>query len=259
MDTITSLQNPIVKLLRSLDRKKVRQETGLFLAEGRQVLERAKALEWKPEYLLARASIEATEWADWTTSTGGKYLKVSGAILASLSPQGNPPDIVAAFSQRWASKPAAPSGLEPWLALEEIRDPGNLGTIIRTADAIDARGVILLGQSCDPYARECVRATMGSIFRVPLFKLNAEEFARLSSQWPGDVIGAHLSAKTDFRRSYRHPALLLLGSEGSGLSQDLTDLCTVLVRIPMPGTTESLNVATAAALLLYEICRNDLG
>jgi TrmH family RNA methyltransferase len=259
MDTITSLQNPIVKLLRSLDRKKERQETGLFLAEGEKVLERAKALGWQPSYLVARAGADAAPWVDWAKSVGAKYLNVSETVMASLSPLGNPPDVIAAFPQRWVNLPIAPTDSEPWLALEHIRDPGNLGTIIRTADAVNAQGLVLLGQSCDPYQRDCVRATMGSIFKLPLIKLATAEFSRFAKAWPGDVVGTQPAATSDFRRTYRPPALLLLGSEGAGLPPDLAKLCTVLVRIPMPGGTESLNIAAAAALMLYEIRRDDLG
>jgi RNA methyltransferase, TrmH family len=259
MDTITSLQNPIVKLLRSLDRKKERQETGLFLAEGAKVLERARTLGWQPKYLVTRAGVELSGWTDWAKSSGARHLPVSDSLMRSLSPQGNPPDIIAAFPQKWTEPPVKPHGPEPWLALEDVRDPGNLGTIIRTADAINAQGVMLLGQSCDPYSKECVRATMGSIFKVPLPKLGVQDFAGLARSWPGDVIGTHLAAPDDFRRTYRSPTLLLLGSEGSGLSPELAKLCTLLVRIPMPGATESLNIGAAAALMLYEIRRNDLG
>jgi TrmH family RNA methyltransferase len=259
MDTITSLQNPIVKLLRSLDRKKERQETGLFLAEGAKVLLRAKTLGWRPACLVTRAGAEAAPWIHWAKSVGAKHLNASDSVMTSLSPQGNPPDVIAAFPQRWANSPIVPGGSAPWLALEDIRDPGNLGTLIRTADAVDAQGLILLGQSCDPYSRDCVRATMGSIFKMPLFKFATAEFAKLTTTWPGDIVGTHPSAAQDFRRAYRPPVLLLFGSEGSGLSPSLTKLATTRVRIPMPGGTESLNVATAAALMLYEVRRADLG
>jgi len=135
-----------------------------------------------------------------------------------------------------------------------VRDPGNLGTIIRTADAVGAAGVILVGTSCDPYSRECVRATMGSIFAVPLVKMTREAFLAWCRGWPGDVVGTHLNCDEDFRKaSYRAPALLVMGSEGPGLSEPLVKACTRLVKIPMAGQLDSLNLAVATALMLYQI------
>ncbi len=133
-----------------------------------------------------------------------------------------------------------------------MRDPGNLGTIIRTADAVAASGVILVGQSCDPYSGDCVRATTGSIFGVPLVRMETEAFIALCKTWRGDVVGTHLKGTEDFRRTYKSPTLLVMGSERRGLSEELAAACNSLVRIPMPGGAESLNVATATALMLYE-------
>jgi TrmH family RNA methyltransferase len=157
--------------------------------------------------------------------------------------------------QRWAAAPQQPRTAEVWLALKDIRDPGNLGTIIRTVDAAGAAGVILVGTSCDPFSRDCVRATMGSLFNVPLVRIDDKAFAVLASQWPGDVIGTFMKAERDFRTSYRLPALIVMGSEGTGISPAITSLCTAEVRIPMAGKAESLNVAIASALILYEVRR----
>jgi TrmH family RNA methyltransferase len=146
-----------------------------------------------------------------------------------------------------------------WVALEAIRDPGNLGTIIRTADAVAAGGVILVGNSCDPYSREAVRASMGSIFNVPLVRMNAERAVGLAGAWKGDVVGTHLSAREDFRVvRYRAPTLLMMGSEGPGLSPALAAACSRLVKIPMAGRLDSLNLAVATALMLYEIRKDRL-
>jgi len=145
------------------------------------------------------------------------------------------------------------------VALEAIRDPGNLGTIIRTADAVGANGVILIGSSCDPYSREAVRASMGSIFHVALVRLGLEGFLAWAGAWKGDVIGTYLSSQQDFRAAaYRAPTLLAMGSEGPGLSPKMAGACTRLVKIPMAGRLDSLNLAVATALMLYEIRRDRL-
>ena len=138
--------------------------------------------------------------------------------------------------------------------LEEVRDPGNLGTIIRTAEAAGAAGVILVGSCCDPFAPETIRATMGSVFAVPLVKMERDAFAEFAKSWPGDVIGTHVSARNDFRSAhYRGPELIVMGSEGPGLSDAALALCTMKVKIPMSGQLDSLNLAIATALTLYQV------
>ena len=113
---------------------------------------------------------------------------------------------------------------------------------------------MLIGTSCDPYSREAVRASMGSIFAVPLVRIDREAFLEWRRNWPGEVVGTHLSAAEDFRAiSYRGPTLLLMGSEGPGLSPALTTACDRLVKIPMAGQLDSLNLAVATALTLYQI------
>jgi TrmH family RNA methyltransferase len=135
-----------------------------------------------------------------------------------------------------------------------VRNPGNLGTIVRTVDAVGASGVILIGNCCDPYARESVRATMGSVFAVPLVKMTREAFVRWRASWKGEVIGTHLDGRQDFRKVQpRGPVLLVMGSEGPGLSQELSKACTQLVKIPMAGQLDSLNLAVAAGLVLYQL------
>jgi TrmH family RNA methyltransferase len=138
------------------------------------------------------------------------------------------------------------------VALEDMRDPGNLGTIIRTADAAGASGVILAGQSCDPYSPDCVRATMGSIFAMPLVRLDQMAFLDIVKAWPGESVGTQMKAATSYRRAYAAPTLLVMGSEGKGLSEEAANACSTLVRIPMKGGAESLNVAIATGIMLFE-------
>ena len=241
MAPVTSPQNPTIKLIRSLSEKKFRQETGLFVAEGWEMLDRARKAGWVPEHLVSTEAISA--WGET------RPILVTEKVMEGLSGQNNPQSALATFKQRYSSE-VVPKGV--WLALEDMRDPGNLGTIIRTADAVAAFGVILVGQSCDPYSGDCVRATTGSIFGVPLVRMEMEAFIALCKTWPGDVVGTHLKATEDFRRNYKSPTLLVMGSERRGLSEELASACKTLVRIPMPGGAESLNVATATALMLYE-------
>ena len=262
---ITSLQNERVKLIRSLDMRKVRRETGLFVAEGASVLVTARDAGWKPKMLVFLAGSAtsgiARELLDWAQAAGAECLEVSEAVLGKLAAKDNPQTMLGVFAQRRLRAPVFESvpadGL--WIALEGIRDPGNLGTIIRTADAVGAGGVVLIGNCVDAYARETVRATMGSIFNVPLVRLTLDECLPWVARWAGDIVGTHLSATEDFRRrGYRAPTLLLMGSEGPGLSAELSAACTRLVKIPMAGRLDSLNLAVATGLVLYEIAKDRL-
>jgi TrmH family RNA methyltransferase len=267
---ITSLQNERVKLIRSLDMRKSRRETGLFVAEGASLLVTAREHGFVPRILVTLAWTELGEigrgLVDWALAAGADVLEVSPAVMMKIAAKDNPQTLMGVFEQRWSSpdalmpgggltaETARKSSNDVWLALEEVRDPGNLGTILRTVDAVGAKGVILIGQCCDPFSHECVRATMGSIFAVPLTRVDRDAFLAFARHWPGDVVGTHLEASEDFRRArLRGPALLVMGSEGPGMSAEVRAACTRLVRIPMAGRLDSLNLAVATALCLYQL------
>jgi TrmH family RNA methyltransferase len=258
---VTSLQNDRVKLIRSLDMRKARRETGLFVAEGASILVTARENGWRPEALVALKDIETDgspvhrDLIRWALDAGADVLDVSAAVLGKLAAKDNPQSMMGVFHQRWAEPPSALAlgAGDVWLALEEVRDPGNLGTIIRTVDAVGARGVIIVGQCCDPWAHECVRATMGSIFAVPVVRMERAAFLELARGWTGDVIGTDLDATEDFRKARpREPVLLVMGSEGPGMSEEVGAACSRLVVIPMSGRLDSLNLAVATALTLYQ-------
>lgn len=257
--TITSLTNDRVKFIRSLEMRKVRKETGLFTAEGVSILVTARDMGFVPETLVFQAGSAKSGMASGllqsTLRAGGEALEVSAAVLEKLSAKDNPQTMLGVFKQRWASTPVAGSAkpADFWLALEEVRDPGNLGTIVRTADAFGARGVILIGNCVDAYSRETIRATMGSIFAVPLVRMSRDEFLSLTRAWAGDIAGTHLSAREDVREARpRGPVLLVMGSEGPGLSPELTAACTRRVKIPMAGKLDSLNLSVATAITMFE-------
>lgn len=262
---ITSLQNERVKMIRSLHMRKARRETGLFVAEGVSLLVTARDAGWKPRILVFLAGSAAggmtRDLLHWAEDAGADCLEVSQAVLGKLAAKENPQTMLGVFEQAWA--PLPPPAAIPrdalWVGLENVRDPGNLGTIIRTVDAAGASGVVLIGACVDPYSQEAVRATMGSIFNVPLARVALQDGLPWVQRWPGDIVGAHLRASQDFRSAaYRRPTLLLMGSEGPGLSRELSAACTRLVRIPMAGRTDSLNLAVATALILYEMRREQL-
>lgn len=257
---ITSLTNDRVKAIRALEMRKVRKETGLFVAEGASLLITAREQGFVPQTLVYQASANDSGIVRglivWALKEGAEVLEVSEAVLAKLASKDNPQTVLGIFKQAFAAPPA-PSALDrsaTWLALEDVRDPGNLGTIVRTCDAVGVAGVILVGACCDPYSIEAIRATMGSIFSVPIVKMERQAFLGLVTNWPADVVATHLDATDDFRTvKYRGPELVVMGSEGPGLSNEVAAACTRRVKIPMAGHLDSLNLAIATALTLYQI------
>lgn len=257
---ITSLTNDRIKAIRALEMRKVRKETGLFVAEGVSILVTARDNGFRPETLVMQTGTAASgiqrALVTWAHNERAEVLEVSEAVLAKLASKDNPQTMLGVFRQKFVPAPAPPAVSEnaTWIVLEEVRDPGNLGTIIRTAEAAGAAGVILVGNCCDPFAPETIRATMGSVFAVPLVKMEREDFADFAKSWPGDVIATHLSARDDFRSvSFRAPELIVMGSEGPGLSDAALAVCTRRVKIPMSGQLDSLNLAIATALTLYQV------
>jgi TrmH family RNA methyltransferase len=254
-----------VKLISSLTKRKARRETGLFVAEGASLLLTARDAGWKPRILVFLAGSAgngvARDLVRWAEAAGAECLEVSQAVLAKLAAKENPQTMLGVFEQVWKPLPAQAdlAGDAVWVGLEAVRDPGNLGTIVRTVDAAGASGVVLIGPCVDPYSHEAVRATMGSVFNVPLVRAGEQDGLAWVRRWRGDIVGAHLKATDDFRSvAYRPPTLLLMGSEGPGLSPELSAACTRRVRIPMSGRIDSLNLAVATALMLYEIRRERL-
>lgn len=258
---ISSTANDTVKLLKALDRKKDRQESGQFLAEGMHFAAEAMDHGWKPAVVFADASEadrpDMKALLERMRSAGARVLTGSEKVLVALSHQGNAQSLVAAFYQRMT--PLAEmrgAGRRRYVALYEVRDPGNLGTVIRTADAAGCDGVILVGTTCDPFSVEAVRATMGSLFAMPLATATFDEFRTWRDAGKVRVIAASMRgshAHHDARFGDR--SCILMGNEQSGLPTSVEDACDELVRIPMKGRAESLNLAIAAGVMIYEAWR----
>ena len=254
---VTSLTNATVKAVRGLHLRKAREESGLFLAEGLKIVAEAVELGHAPQVLLygpdAREHPLLQRAADAAETAGGEVLEVTRDILEKVSRRDNPQTVVGVFPQRFTALEAIRPGDAPvWVALQQVRDPGNLGTVVRTADAAGCGGVILVGDCCDPYSVEAVRATMGSVFAVRLAKASNAEFLAWRQGWPGLVVGTLLSATVDYREAdYRRPTLILMGSEQAGLRQLGRQACDVAVKIPMRGRADSLNLAVATGIMIY--------
>ena len=258
-DPITSLANPRVKAARALHMRKAREQTGQFLAEGLKIVIEALEHGRTPlvlfygregsDHPLLRRSLAAT------ADGGGQAFEVSRDVLEKISRRDNPQTVVAVFEQKFTALDALdPGAANCFVALEQIRDPGNLGTIVRTGDAAGCGGIILIGDTVDPFSVEAVRATMGSIFAVPICRATREAFLQWRERWPGSVVGTLLSATAGYRdAAYRSPVLLVMGTEQSGLSNEVAGACDLNVKIPMRGRADSLNLAVATAIMIYAI------
>jgi RNA methyltransferase, TrmH family len=262
---VTSLANPIVKDIKALALKKHRDETGTFMAEGLKLVIDALDLGWKLKILVvAKAALSKDITAQTTAralAAGALVLEASEKVIGAITRRDNPQGAVGVFEQRWRDlKVLKPGGEDVYLALDRVRDPGNLGTIIRTADAAGAKGVILVGECTDPFSMETVRATMGSVFAVPLFRADEAGFLAFRKDFKGLVAGTHLKGSVDHRTvDYKNRSvMLLMGNEQAGLPETLSEACDVLIRIPQEGRADSLNLAVATAIALYEARRHAL-
>ncbi len=260
-ELITSAANAEVKRLRSLHERKYRRQTGLFLAEGTRICTEATALGWEMHRLAFLAgrqnNISIRPLLDALSYVGGRPLPMTEALLKRISRKDNPQMVVGAFAQRYIGlSDINPDQSDIWVALDRVRDPGNLGTIMRTIDATGGRGLILIDDCTDPYSVEAVRASMGAVFNVAIASCSQPEFLAFASKWPGRLHGTALLASTDYRAvAYDGPLIVLMGNEQAGLPNSLMQACTQLIRMPMRGRSDSLNLAVATGLALYEAIR----
>jgi len=262
---VTSLANPLVKDIKALALKKFRDQRNAFMAEGLKLVIDALDLGWSIKTLIfAKAGLgnpTIEKVAARTVAAGGTVLEVSEKVLTSITRRDNPQMVVGVFAQRYLPlKDIRPKDSDVWLALDRVRDPGNLGTVIRTVDAVGAKGVILVGETTDPFSLETVRATMGSIFAVPVAKATPEAFLAWRKHFPGIVAGTHLKGAVDYRTvDFKgKPVVLMMGNEQQGLPDTLAESCDRLLRIPQAGRADSLNLAVATGVMLYEIRRGAL-
>jgi len=258
LQRITSAANPLLKSLKALHLKKTRVETGLFLAEGARLAAEAADLGVWPDYMLvsdaAQDRAQVRSLLAGARENGVSIIETTETLLAQIAKRDNPQTIIGAYRQRFAALDDLDGDLI--VALEGVRDPGNLGTILRTADSVGAGGVVLVNSSCDPYSVEAVRASMGSIFAVKLARASFEELLTFKHARGWTMIGASLKGGlADPNAPAPVKAIALMGNEQSGLPPDMEAACDQLVRLPMKGRADSLNLAIATALMLYDLWR----
>ena len=256
---ITSFGNDTVKLIRSLRDRKARRESKLFLAEGLRILTEARDSGLLPEIIafapagtshpLAAAIIDATEAA------GGDAIETTPDILSKMSGKDNPGLILGAYRQPPTNLASIDRRASPlWIVAQALRDPGNIGTILRTGDATGAGGLILIDDCADPYSVEAVRASMGAVFTQAIATARWDEFVPWLRGGPGQLVGTSLRTDTDYlEATYEAPSFLLIGNESQGLPSEYETECDLLVKMPMLGRADSINAAIAAAVMAFQV------
>ncbi len=257
--TITGFSNPTVKALRALRDKRHRKREKRFLAEGLRLLTDARESGRLPVTLVMAEGrdphplLSALE-AD-VIAAGGEVIDTSVDILGKITGKDNPQAVAGVYLESDTSLAAVDRSAAPiWLVAQALRDPGNLGTMLRTGDAVGAGGLILVDDCADPFSVEAVRASMGAIFTQKVAQATWHEFLPWLRTGAGQLVAASLREAVPYRgASYEAPCFLLVGNESRGLPEEYEVACDLRVTMPMKGRADSLNAAVAAAVLAYEV------
>jgi RNA methyltransferase, TrmH family len=256
---ITGFSNPVVKDLRALREKKHRKAAGRFLAEGLRLLTDALACGHVPEVLVMSSArdphplVDALEAA--VNASGGDVIETAPDILSKITGKDNPQAVAGVFAEFDTSLAGLDRSSAPiWLVAQALRDPGNLGTMLRTGDAVGAGGLILIDDCADPFSVEAVRASMGAVFTQKIARGTWDEFLPWLRGGPGQLVAASLRDAVPYRGApYAAPCFVLVGNESRGLPEEYEATCDLRVTMPMKGRADSLNAAVAAAVLAYEV------
>ena len=256
---VSSRNNSTVREIRSLRQRKVREQSGTFFVEGIRIVAEATELHADVELCVVAPELLTNAFGQEVVrmlrERDVPCLEVTAEVFQSISGKEGPQGIGAVVRQRWESLEQLRLQSElGWVALAAVADPGNLGTILRTSDAVGGAGVILLGPTTDPHDPAAVRASMGAIFSQRLVRARFEDFADWKRRHDYAVIGTSDAASADYQEVlYQPPLVLLMGSEREGLSPEQQAICDRIARIPMVGRSDSLNLAVATAVMLYEM------
>jgi TrmH family RNA methyltransferase len=255
---ITAFSNPLVKDVRALREKKGRRRQGMFVAEGLRILTEAREAGRLPAILFYAAGTEhplLDTLIGEVEAAHGDVIETHADILHKLSGKDNPQTMLGVYRSFDTSLEGIDRSAAPlWIVAQALRDPGNLGTILRTGDAVGAGGLILVDECVDPFSAEAVRASMGALFTQRVAAAPWGEFVAWLRGGEGQLIGTSLRAELDYQAPhYDKPAFLLVGNEAQGLPADYEAECDLLVKMPMAGKADSLNAAVATAVMAYEV------
>lgn len=256
---ITSTSNETIKAIRKLRERKFRTETGLAYIEGAKLVIDALEQNGGVEKIIISASFASSEnRIDSITRSNSSQIEsmyVSDSVFQTLSTKENPQGIAAVIRQNWSPFESISKGFSGlWVGLWQVADPGNLGSIMRTIDAVGARGIVLIGNCTDPYDPGALRGSMGAIFANCLVKSDVDTFTNWVKKSGTPVIGTSDNGQSHYQEvKYPDHMILVMGSERQGLPSEIIEACRDVVRIPMTGISDSLNLAVATGIMLYEI------
>ena len=257
---ITAFSNPLVKQARSLRDKKHRRREALFLAEGLRILTEAREAGVLPQVLFFSGDAKHKLLArliEETEASGSEAIETTADILHKISGKDNPQSVLGVYQAFETDLDKLDRSAAPiWIVAQSLRDPGNIGTILRTGDAVGAGGLILIDDSADIFSVEAVRASMGALFTQRIARASWPEFLSWLRSGTGQLVGTSLRASVDYRLpAYKAPTFILVGNEAHGLPESYEAACDERVRIPMLGKADSLNAAVATAIIAYEVLR----
>jgi TrmH family RNA methyltransferase len=260
MEIIRSRSNPKIRRARALQQRKSRAESGLFLVEGIHLVGAAveagvqiETIFYAPDLLTSQYALDLIEDAN---SHGLPCYPAAADVFNSLASKEHPQGIIAVV--RYSRQQLAalnPQNFSWGVACVSPQDPGNIGTILRTIDAVGASGLLLLDGGVDAYHPTSVRASMGAVFRKPVVSTSFADFVEWAAGHEYQVLGTSAQGSLDFREKKRYvrPLVLLLGEERGGLLSEQREACDLLLRLPIHGKVTSLNLAVAAGIMLYDI------
>lgn len=249
---ISSPGNPLIKKVRALRQKKARTESGLFLVEGIHHVGEAVESGWEVQEILYASGVLTSPFAhDLISRFAFTPQPVTAQVMETLADKENPQGILAIVSQKKRQLKDVKS-FKRAMALVSPQDPGNVGTILRTLDAVGADALFLLDGGVELYHPTVVRASMGTLFWKPVIQTSFDEFIGWARKGGYQLIGTSAKADVDYQTLVpQMPWILLLGNEQKGLAPVQTAACDVTVSLPMRGRVTSLNLAVAAGVLLY--------
>jgi len=253
---ITSSTNKLVKNIRKLQNKKYRDESELFFVEGQRHVIQGIQENSRIELIIICTALLKSDAANKILQTasdeGIKIIEVNEKVFRTMASKEGPQGIAAVFHQNWFSFSEISNGI--WVGLDQVQDPGNLGSILRTLDAIGGKGILLIGNCTDPFHPTSVRASMGAIFTQKIIRTTQSGFIEWTAGGKFTIVGSSCGDGKDYQSlSYHDSTILLMGSEQKGLNEKLISVCDQLIHIPMNGKVDSLNLSNATSIILYEI------
>jgi len=260
-EKIRSTSNKTIKLIRKLANRKERKNTGLFYIEGILHVVEAVQVQAGLEMILHCPELLASGIGDQALSGAEKLgipvIEVPEHVFRSFALKDNPQGIAAVAKQNWIDLDDVTRIKGIWTALVDIQDPGNLGSVLRSSEGVGGKGVILVDETTDPYHPTAVRASMGALFTQHICSTQTSDLAEWKSKTRYHIVGAFTENAVNYRQyNYPEDMILMMGSEQKGLNKSQEQICDGSIVIPMKGSIDSLNLANAASIILFEIKAN---